>query len=667
MTDLLSVIRMFSVKQYKQLECGCKVLEVNGKPFIDFRDPSFEEDNVACKKSWEVYAKGHTQSVFQLESFLGKTWASELKPEKIEDAAALIAVIRPGTLNSLDENGVSLTKIFCDRKNGIGNNPDDILFQLTPETYGILVYQEDILLIAQRVAGFSGSESLKFLKGIAKKKADIVFSFKEKFISGVEKVGKITKAEGEFLFEQISAAARYSFNKCLAPDTLVATTKGPMQITNVRTGDEVYTPEGVCRVENVFFHQTQMLEVSTNAGEVVCSPTHQFVTSLGKMPILEIFKKNAKILEKTGNSVTVNGIVQVRRQGNSVDLQVKNTSHTFYLDNGLISSNSHSVGYALTGYWTAWAKAHYPQEYICAWLRNAKNEADTRTEIRSVISESRRLKIPIVPPTIKQYPKIDFDMAGDKVTFGLSSIKNCGEKSFDKVDNNLTFENCSWIEFLILHSHNWNKKQMISMIRTGCFDQLMVGRVQAEFEYNQWTVYNKTEQKHIRAFYEEHKFTSLKAAAEYYIKNGKPRRDKSIHESVLNALEHPPMDLNDHIDNIVDHERELLGTSISARKINSGKIPMGKHKCADIKKKYLNEFIIAGEITDHREFTIKNGKLKGQVMASFKLVDMTGECDCVCFPSKMVYENQLYDNNIIMLHAKRSNRGGLVLEEVWEL
>jgi DNA polymerase III alpha subunit len=561
----------------------------------------------------------------------------------------------------------SLTEVFCDRKNGIGKDPDDILYQLTPDTYGILVYQEDILLIAQRVAGFSGSESLKFLKGIAKKKADIVFSFREKFVNGVERVGKISKKDGEFLFDQISAAARYSFNKCLSPTTLVDTPNGSVEIAKVRTGDEVNTPEGVCKVENVFFYDTPRYQFSTDTGKVECSPVHKFVTPYGKQPLIKILKKKWKILTKTENFVPINGIIQVSASGRSVDLQVKNNTRTFNLSNGIVSSNSHSVGYALTGYWTAWAKAHYPQEYICAWLRNAKNEADTLTEIRSVISESRRLKIPIVPPSIKQYPVTDFDIAGNKVTFGLSSIKNCGEKSFAKVPDDLDLTNSTWIDFLINHSHLWSKTQIIPMIRVGCFDEFLIARMRAEFEYSQWSTLNKTEMKQVRKFHEEQKFQDLISAVKYFLENGKIRRDKSIVESIVYSLENPPISLNDSVDNIVDHERQLLGTSISARKMNSGKIPMGKHKCKDVKNKAINEFIIAGEITDHREFTIKNGKLKGQVMASFKLVDLTGECDCVCFPSKMVYENQLYDNNIIMLHAKRSDRGSLILEEVWEL
>jgi hypothetical protein len=285
-------------QEYIDFDCGCRIEKRNDRPFINFRNPSFEENNVGCPKAWEVYAKGYTQSVFQLESFLGKTWSTKLKPERIEDAAALIAVIRPGTLNSLDESGKSLTEVFCDRKNGIGKDPDDILYQLTPDTYGILVYQEDILLIAQRVAGFSGSESLKFLKGIAKKKADIVFSFREKFVNGVERVGKISKKDGEFLFDQISAAARYSFNKCLSPTTLVDTPNGSVEIAKVRTGDEVNTPEGVCKVENVFFYDTPRYQFSTDTGKVECSPVHKFVTPYGKAATYKNFEKKVENLDK---------------------------------------------------------------------------------------------------------------------------------------------------------------------------------------------------------------------------------------------------------------------------------------------------------------------------------------------------------------------------------
>lgn len=91
--------------------CGCVLPVTNGHYKIDF-----EHLNYDCPKTWDIYCEGQTQSIFQLEKYLGKMWSKKCKPRNIEDAAALISILRPGTLNSYDEKGNSMTEVYANRK-----------------------------------------------------------------------------------------------------------------------------------------------------------------------------------------------------------------------------------------------------------------------------------------------------------------------------------------------------------------------------------------------------------------------------------------------------------------------------------------------------------------------------------------------------------------------
>lgn len=166
------------------------------------------------KKTWQLFAEGKTKGIFQLESNLGKAWAKKLAPNNIEELSALIAIIRPGTLKSMLD-GKSMTQHYVDRKHG----REDVTYlhesleEILSPTYGVLVYQEQSMRIAQKIAGFDLQEADELRKAIGKKKADLMAKVKKKFIQGAEKLKIVTKAEAEEIFGWIEKSARYAFNK----------------------------------------------------------------------------------------------------------------------------------------------------------------------------------------------------------------------------------------------------------------------------------------------------------------------------------------------------------------------------------------------------------------------------------------------------------------------
>jgi DNA polymerase III alpha subunit len=165
-------------------------------------------------KTWQLFAEGKTKGIFQLESNLGKSWAKKVQPKNIEELCALISVIRPGTLRAYID-GKSMTQHYVDRKHGREdiNYFHPALEEILKSTYGICIYQEQSMLIAQKVAGFNLQEADVLRKAIGKKNADLMNKVKKSFVEGSLKVGTVTKEEAEQIFEWIEKSARYQFNK----------------------------------------------------------------------------------------------------------------------------------------------------------------------------------------------------------------------------------------------------------------------------------------------------------------------------------------------------------------------------------------------------------------------------------------------------------------------
>lgn len=166
------------------------------------------------EKTWSLFKEGKTKGIFQLESNLGRAWAKRVEPKNLEELAALISLIRPGTLKAVSE-GKSMAQHYVDRKHG--KDPvvyvHDSLEDILKSTYGVILYQEQSMLIAQKLAGFNLQEADDLRKAIGKKKADLMAKVKEKFIHGCEKIGIVNSETANEIFGWIEKSARYSFNK----------------------------------------------------------------------------------------------------------------------------------------------------------------------------------------------------------------------------------------------------------------------------------------------------------------------------------------------------------------------------------------------------------------------------------------------------------------------
>ena len=157
-------------------------------------------------KTFELLSQGKTSGVFQLESSGMKRYIKELKPTSVNDVSAMIALYRPGPMEHIST--------FIDSKHGKIpiKYPHSSLEDILKETYGIIVYQDQVLLIAQSIAGYSLGDADRFRKAMGKKIPEVMLEEKDKFLQGTIDNG-FDKELGEKVFELIEPFAGYAFNK----------------------------------------------------------------------------------------------------------------------------------------------------------------------------------------------------------------------------------------------------------------------------------------------------------------------------------------------------------------------------------------------------------------------------------------------------------------------
>ena len=153
-----------------------------------------------------LFQRGDTDAVFQFESDGIKRVLEQLHPDSFEDIVAVNALYRPGPMNNIGH--------FINRKHGKERvqYPDPSLKKILGPTYGVLVYQEQVMQTAQVLAGFSLGEADLLRRAMSKKNADVIQKEREKFIQGAVKLGR-RKEVAEQVYDYIAQFANYGFNR----------------------------------------------------------------------------------------------------------------------------------------------------------------------------------------------------------------------------------------------------------------------------------------------------------------------------------------------------------------------------------------------------------------------------------------------------------------------
>lgn len=171
--------------------------------------PGAEEQNRKRRKAFELLSEGETTGIFQLEGAKMREYIKQLKPTCVEDVMAMVALYRPGPMDSIPD--------FIDAKHGRKKVTylDPRLSEWLAESYGVIVYQDQVLQIAFNLAGFSWGKVNKFRKALSKKIMHEVEGYRADFIKGC-KASNMKEEIAEQLFTLVLPFGGYGFNKAHA-------------------------------------------------------------------------------------------------------------------------------------------------------------------------------------------------------------------------------------------------------------------------------------------------------------------------------------------------------------------------------------------------------------------------------------------------------------------
>jgi len=453
---------------------------------------------------------GDSIGVFQLESTPMRALMRNLRPTSFEDVAALVALYRPGPMAANMHND------YADRKNG--RKPVEYLHpdaeEILGDTYGLMIYQESVMRIAQRFAGYSLAEADNLRKACGKKIREMIAAEREKFVAGCDAQGYGTDL-GQEWFDIIEPFADYAFNK------------------------------------------------------------------------------------------------------------------------------SHSYGYGLVAYQTAYLKANYPVEYLAALLTSVKTNLD---KAAVYLNDCRTHGITVLVPDINR-SVADFEpvVADDEILFGLSAVRNVGEGIVELIVAEREtsgpfadfYDFCQRVDPSVL-----NKRAIESLIKAGGFDSLGHPRQGLLLVFEQ-VIERTLARRRREAEGQFELFGAMDAAG----------------GDGFDDTRTPIPDLEFDKRQRLAFEREMLGLYVSDHPLMGAETALRRRTDASVSDLEFAEDgtvrLVGGLVTNlQRKWT-----RRGDLMAVFVLEDLQSSVEVMVFPRTMTtYGHVLTEDAVVVVKARLDNR-----------
>ena len=516
----LTKLDFLGIRNLAILENAVRLVKERHGIEIDIERIPFDD-----KKTFSMLAKGETEGLFQLNGSGMTKHLVELKPSTIHDINAMIALYRPGPIRNIPEyiarkHGRSPVKFFHPKAE-----------KFLQKSYGILVYQDDLLSTALELAGYNWESVDKFRKAVGKKIPAEMAKQHEIFVQGCQTHSEMKKEEAEEIWNLFEPFQGYGFNK------------------------------------------------------------------------------------------------------------------------------AHAACYGRVAYQTAYMKAHFPAEYMCAVLTAESGDIE---KIAMVIAECKKMGIEVLPPDInssyKDFTVIKGENGKDKIRFGLLTIKNFGENIAETVIKERT-ENGPYagIEnfFNRIQSKDLNKKSVEALAKVGALDTL--------------------DERNKILFNLERLLEYARARKEI-----KSQNQSSLFSLVSDNSSLPQLRLEKNnpasLEEKLKWEKELLGIYVSGHpmeKIHKSQIAQNTKNLLDINKfknqkpeKLVN---VAGMIVESRRILTKNG----DPMMFIKIQDMADEIEGVVFPKVLEQfgHHIIADNCVIILghYNERNGSPSIIAEEIKQI
>ena len=403
-------------------------------------------------KTWDVFAKGLTMGVNQCQGAKTIEKLMQYKPRSLQDMSAFVAAIRPGFKSMVN-------KFLAREKFSYGVPAFDDQLHNDSSGSSWLLYQEDVMKCLG-AAGFPLEETYPIIKAISKKKVKVIEAAHERFIPGFiayqkehgEKSDAKAKENAEMVWQVLYNSSSYSFNSCVTGDTMIGTRTVETYFYDKLEGHVNWDPvrsmnESIHLVENNIVDVRHagfrpIYRVTLDDGHSIkCTSNHKFPTLYGELHLYDLSVGDWLYSVHFGK-VDLVRIASIEYSGKDqvYDIQMADPYHNFVANDGIVTSNSHSVAVALDAIYGAYLKAHFPLQYYTTLL-DAYTAKGDKERVALIKDEMRRgFNITIAPCHFRQDNRyFSYDTGQNTVSDALPSIRNLSmavaEELFNMKDN----------------------------------------------------------------------------------------------------------------------------------------------------------------------------------------------------------------------------------------
>lgn len=437
-------------------------------------------------EAFKVLKRAETTAVFQLESRGMKELIKKLQPDSFADMTALVALYRPGPLQS------GMVDDFIDRKHGRAEvvYPHPKLEPILKPTYGVILYQEQVMQIAQVLAGYTlgGADILRrCLSGATRiqlaneEQVSLATIAKDPVAWIGHEVFALDEATQQITVCPIEAVYHNGFRQVWEVTTQTQSRiratldhqfyglKGWQALQQFQPGDLIGLAKHLAKAEEGEIVWDRVVTIKPGRIEAVYDLTiaqaHNFIAEdyivhncMGKKKPEEMAKQGEIFLQGSADNDVAEEVAK-----SIFDLMEKFAGYGFNL--------SHSAAYALVSYQTLWLKTHYPAAFMAAVL---SSDMDNTEKVVTLINECRSMKLKIAPPNINQSDTRFTAVDDRQIFYGLAAIKGVGEAAIDDIlaarkqgDFADLFDFCQRVDL-----RRVNRRVMEALIMAGALDVL---------------------------------------------------------------------------------------------------------------------------------------------------------------------------------------------------
>lgn len=438
-----------TLKLYAEKNDGKKISNLPGQG--SFSDLSYLED----PKSLAMANEGKLKMVFQFDGSAGiRNLAKMGGVSSFNDLVVYTSVFRPASLD------MKMHERYIERKYGREDyKVHPLIDKLLEETYGVMIYQEQVAKILNQIGGIPLKDCEAVRKAISKKKIDKFMKYKELFLLNSQRNLGWNLEQVEFLWDQIESFAGYGFNKCIPGDSLIFDpvsekvhtvdyinknfTKEDFYVQSLAKSGKIEKRKILAVYDN---GKQKIFKVSfSNCNNVRCTINHKFLTltkdgflvykPLGDIAINDLVVSWSFLEEKLIYNKVIEISTFLTPDEPVYDIEVEE-NHNFVLGgtSGPIVHNSHAVAYTYNSMRTLYLKANYPQYFCPAYLKNTElKKPEDYVLMKDYLNESRSLGVKIERLNLNNSGASDFNSIGDAFYYPFEKIKTIGEDTAEKI------------------------------------------------------------------------------------------------------------------------------------------------------------------------------------------------------------------------------------------